>query len=461
MMSSIVPSRYVFVLLLIAASRYLVMADLTIADLIGIDVQKSFEATPAELLLARNAMPISLSMAIPLAVLLANRIGLARSVQLSLACWAGGLLLAANAGTIAIFATGRMLQGFATAVVSSQSLALIQIYLPQSWLNRGVSLIAATGAVGLATGPLLASFGTGAGHWRSIFVALAAAVMLLMLLACVLLRRPVELITQPSQHRLGLVAGSGFCAALALVLTRWPMDNMIGTDWMRGLEALTVVLLGSGLLVRWRYSQGSWRQPLFQLAFVVRLLLFGVVAAPNFFVVLFLRSQLGWSVEQTAWLCVAYSAALILGIPLSNHLASRVSLSHLIRIGFVLMALSFLGWMQALAQGSTLAMAVSNSLLGFAMGVQIPAVTAAGMRAAPPGYAVSASAWLILADSLGPMLGLACQGGLLVAIDPLLDRDRFIVGLQGIYLSSTVVLVMAALIAGYWPRSARIRSISP
>lgn len=461
MMSLIIPFHHLCVLLLIAASRYLVMADLTIADLISVDLQRSFQATPAELLLARNAMPISLTLAIPLAVLLTTRIGLGRSVQISLACLAGGLLLAANAGSITTFAIGRMLQGFATAVVSSQTFALIQIYLPQAWLNRGVGLTAATGAVGLATGPLLASFGTGAGHWRSIFGALAAAVLLLMLLACGLLRRPVQPVTRPPQHGVGLIVGSGFCAALALMLTRWPMGNIVGTDWMRGLELLSVMLLGSGLLMLWRRSQGSWRQQMFQLAFVVRLLLFGVVAAPNFFVVLFLRSQLGWSVEQTAWLCVAYSAALLLGIPLSNPLAKRVSLSHLIRIGFVLMALSFLGWIHALAQGSALAMTVSNSLLGFAMGIQIPAVTAAGMRAAPPGYAVSASAWLILADSLGPMLGLASQGGLLVAIDPLLHRERFIVGLQGIYLSSTAVLVVAALIGGHWPRSARIRSISP
>lgn len=461
MIPTIVLSRHLCVLLLIAASRYLVMADLTIADLIGVDLQMSFEATPAQLLLARNAMPISLTMAIPLAVLMANRFGLGRSVQLSLVCLAGGLLLAAKAGSITTFAIGRMLQGLATAVVSSQTFALIQIYLPQAWFNRGVSLTAATGAVGLATGPLLASFGTMAGHWRSIFLALAAAVMLLMLMACGLLKRPVEPVTGPPQHGVILIVGSGFCAALALVLTRWPMGNIVGTDWMRGLELLMVILFGSCLLMRWRQSQGSWSQQMFLLAFVVRLLLFGVVAAPNFFAVLFLRSQLGLSVEQTAWLCMAYSAALLLGIPLSNRLTSHVSLSHLIRIGFLLMVLSFLGWIQALAQGSALPMAVSNSLLGFAMGIQIPAVTAAGMRAAPPGCAVSASAWLILADSLGPMLGLACQGGLLVAIDPLLDQERFIVGLQGIFLSSAVVLVVAALISGYWPRSARIRPISP
>jgi MFS family permease len=461
MILSIVQCHHWLVLLLVAASRYLVMADLTIADLIGVDLQRTFEATPAELLLARNAMPISLTMAIPIAVLMANRIGLGLSVQLSMACLAGGLLLAANAGNITIFAIGRVLQGFATAVVSSQTFALIQVYLPHAWLNRGVALIAAIGAIGLATGPLLASLATAAGQWRSVFVVLAAAVLLLLLLACVLLKRPLEPVERPPQSGLGLVAGSCFCAALALALTRWPMGNILDTDWMKNLELLAVVLLGSGLLLRWRRSQGSWRQPMFQLAFVVRLLLFGVVAAPNFFVVLFLRTELGWSVEHAALLCVAYSAALLLGIPLSIRLSKRLSLNHLIRIGFFLMTLSFLGWVMALAQGSAFAMAVSNSLLGFAMGIQIPAVTAAGMRAAPPGYAVSASAWLILADSLGPMLGLACQGGLLVAIDPLLERERFIVGLQGVYLSSTVVLVMAAIICGHWPKSVVTKAISP
>ena len=244
--------------------------------------------------------------------------------------------------------------------------------------------------------------------------------------------------------------GSGFCAALALFLTRWPTDSVLETGWTRGLVLLIAVLLGSGLIWRCRESQGSWRQPIFQLAFVVRLLVFGMVATPNFFMVLMLRNQLGWTVAQAALLCMALSGAMLLGISLSHRICQKFSFSSLLRAGLCAMALSFLGWTLALEQASSGGMALSNSMLGFAIGLLVPAVTTAGMRAAPPRHAVQASAWLILADSLGPMLGLAFQGGLFLTLNPLLERSNFMDGLQIVYLSSAFVLMLAALVCGRW-----------
>ena len=481
--------RYLLVLVLAAAARYVVLADLTIADLIGADLQAAFHTSPADLLLARNAMPISLTLAIPLAVLVVGRLGLASSFLISLGCFAAALLVSSTASNLGSFVLGRILQGLATAVVSSQTFALVQVFAPRSMLNRGVALIAGVGAVGLASGPLFASFVVGPGHWRLVFAALAGLVLLLMPVAALALRDPLERTELPSGTT-GLLAGSGCCASLALLLTRWPAGSVLDAGWMRGLELLVFTLLGSGLVIRSQRAQGTWRQPTYKLAFLVRLVLFGVVATPGFFVVLYLRNQLDWTIEQAALLGMSLSGPMLLGIPLSSRLMRRFSLAGLLRAGLLTMVLGMVGWTVTLPLALTWAMVLSNGLLGLAIGVLIPAVTTAGMRAASPGQALAASAWLVLADSLGPMLALAGQGALLLAIsgsawrqgataagmpmtqivqgldrvqqalpvpsELVLGRAAFVQGLQGVYLSSAIALVLLTLLCCRMLKQVRI-----
>ena len=109
--------RYLLLLTLAAASRFLVLADFTIADLIGTDQQTSFHTSPTALLLAHNAIPISLAIGIHLAVLFVEKAGLAKTYLAALVCFMGALLISANATSLNMLVISRILQGFSTAVV--------------------------------------------------------------------------------------------------------------------------------------------------------------------------------------------------------------------------------------------------------------------------------------------------------------------------------------------------------
>lgn len=477
------------VLLLTALIRYLVLADLTIADLIGSDLQATFHTSPDGLLLARNVMPISLSLGIPLSVLLANRFGLARIVEISLVGFATALLLSASATSLTVFTLGRLLQGLATAVLSSQIFALVQVYLPRTLLTQGVSLIAAVGGLGLATGPLLASFAAGSGAWRMTFAGLATAALVLAALARLALRHPEGGSISPVQRPIGFVAGSGLCLVLAVLVCRWPAGSVLNQPGTRGLEFLGLLILGIWLL-RFRVNEpGPLGEPVFQLVFTVRMLIFGVVATPGFFVLLYLRNQFGWTIGQTALLGLSFSGPMLVGISLSGMIAQRCSLRLLLVASLSGIALGSLGWVAALPDVNVAGMLISNATSGVAIGVLIPAVTAAGVRAAPSGHAYTSSAWLVLADSLGPMLGFALQGGLLLAVvawiwtrtaqpaglaaleihqwlprvqqalpvpaNAALAQTAFVTGLQSVYLSSIVLLLMLALASGRWLQAAK------
>jgi len=118
-------TRYVLLLAMAAAARFLVLADFMIADLIAPSLQSSFQTSPTTLLLARNAMPITVTIGIPLAVLLVGRVGLKTIYLAALACFVLALLISAHASNLAWFVVGRVLQGCATAIVSSQVFALL------------------------------------------------------------------------------------------------------------------------------------------------------------------------------------------------------------------------------------------------------------------------------------------------------------------------------------------------
>jgi hypothetical protein len=180
---------------------------------------------------------------------------------------------------------------------------------------------------------------------------------------------------------------------------------------------------------------------------------------------------------------------MLVGISLSGMIAQRCSLQLLLVASLSGIALGSLGWVAALPDVNIAGMLISNAISGVAIGVLIPAVTAVGVRAAPSGHTYTSSAWLVLADSLGPMLGFALQGGLLLAVaawiwtrtaqpaglraleihqwlprvqqalpvpaNAALAQNAFVAGLQSVYLSSIVLLLMLALASGRWLQAAK------
>ena len=174
------------------------------------------------------------------------------------------------------------------------------------------------------------------------------------------------------------------------------------------------------------------------------------------------------------------SAPMILGIPLSARLHRQISLPRLTSLCLVLVALAMLGWVWALGCHLVGLMLLCNSLIGISIGLLIPAITSKAMQAAGSSFALQSSGWLVLAEALGPMLGLASQSSLMLFVTGLfwrharteaklpnavmaIDLNRiqqalplpyagdqaiasqaFLHGLQSIYLCSALILLATA-----------------
>ena len=249
---------------------------------------------------------------------------------------------------------------------------------------------------------------------------------------------------------------------------------------MRSTELLLLIGLGLWLRNRRQGEDGPWKSALFRAGFLIRFALFGAIATPSFFVVLYLRNQLGWSMEEAALIGVAMSAPMILGIPLSTRLLKQISLPRLASLCLPLMALAMFGWVWALAFHLVGLMLLCNGLVGMSIGLLIPAITSKAMQAAGSSFALQSSGWLVLAEALGPMLGLASQSNLLLfvtsfswrnamaiaklptavmeinlnriqqalplpnAVNQAIASQAFLHGLQSIYLCSSLILLATA-----------------
>ena len=473
-------TRYVLLLAIAAAARFLVLADFMIADLIAPSLQSSFQTSPTTLLLARNAMPITVTIGIPLAVLLVGRVGLKTIYLAALACFVLALLISAHASNLAWFVVGRVLQGCATAIVSSQVFALLWVFAPRNLLNRGIALVAGMGAFGMTAGPILASLGGAGHHWRSIFDALAMVALLLIPLAWLSMGRPIQAVT-PIQQATPYLGASLLFSTWALLLTPWPAGTALASAEFRSLDVITMVGLILWLRQRRQRQDGPWRQPMFLTGFLIRLALFGAIATPGFFTILYLQNQLSWSMSQAALMGAAVSAPMLLGIPLSSHLMRRLQLPRLIGFCLPLVAIGLLGWIWALEGQLVDLMVLCNGVIGIGIGLLIPATTTCAMQTAGRDNALDASGWLVLAEALGPMLGLASQSRILlnvtrslwhqamandqlpaatIAIDlnhiqqalPLAStQDQqlamriFLHGLQSVYLCSSLIIAATAM----------------
>ena len=61
-------------------------------------------------------------------------------------------------------------------------------------------------------------------------------------------------------------------------------------------------------------------------------------------------------------------------------------------------------------------MLLCNGLNGISIGLLIPAITSKAMQAEGSSFALQSSGWLVLAEALGPMLGLASQSSLMLFV---------------------------------------------
>lgn len=339
--------------------------------------------------LAVSAYIIVLAVAMPIAGWVGDRFGRRRILLSALSLMVVGQLLAAASPNLPLLIGARSVQGLACSAIPPMVMGMLVAFFPGERL-RMMGAWAAANGIGQALGPPIGGVVADALGWRSLFVLMALASVLV----TVLVARAVPAV--PGVHqRFDLVGSSLICTGTALLLVALTMVSLPGVD--AGLTASAAVL---GVVLLAIFVRVSSRNPEAMLppyllvetrflrscvAAFVQMFMLGtvLVALP-----LHLTGQLGMSGWQAGVLFFQLPCVMFLLAPLVGRLAARRQPRVILRGGLLVLVAG--GVLAALVTGLPAAkytigaISVVLVVLGVGMAcVQTPA--AAGATRSPAG----------------------------------------------------------------------------
>jgi len=317
----------------------------------------------------------------------------------------------ARAGGVGALVAWRVVQAVGAAALVPAGLALALAAFPGARRGLAAGLFGAVSSAAAAAGPALAGALVGRWGWPAVFwfnVPLGAAGVAAALAFAPPAgerRRPAAL----DWPGVGLVTAGLLCLTLALIQ---------GNQWGWASPAVAGLLAAAAaLLVLWARWELHAPAPLFDLrlfasrtfaaASAVMVTVDTAMMGTSFMLVIFMVAMMDFP-EPRAGLTIAVLPAAGLAVtPLAGALTDRWGPRRLAVAGSLLTAagLVALAFLSRHASGADVLWRAG--LVGAGLGLTLPAVTAAGMGAAPGGHEGAGSGMLSTARQLGFLLGVA------------------------------------------------------
>ncbi|HEU4568864.1 MAG TPA: MFS transporter [Marmoricola sp.] len=369
-----------------------------------------------------SAFVLALAIAMPLTGWLGDRIGMKLTLLVSLALMLVAQALAALAPNLPTLVTLRAVQGLACSAIPPMVMGLLSSYHPDRRLQMMAAWAAANG-VGQAIGPPVGGLVSDAWGWRMIFVLIAAAclVVLVLLWWCV----PAVPARASRLDVRGAVLLTGGVGLTLVAITT--ISQREATTWaiVEGVGGVAL-LLGYGVVSRGRSTAMIPLPVLLESRFLrstaaafAQMFSLGtvLVALPLLF-----TGPLGMSTAVAGALFFMLPGVMAVSAPASSWLSSTYGPRRILRTGMVVIALGTAATGLVAASGHSTAVAVVLTamllVLGFGMAlVQTPA--AAGATGSPAGRygaavglfsmmrfsgSATAAAWVALVYPTGSML---------------------------------------------------------
>jgi EmrB/QacA subfamily drug resistance transporter len=401
-------------LFVVCLAQFMVILDVAIVNVALPSIRSGLHFSTIGLQWVVNAYTIAFAGFLMLGGRLADLLGHRRVFLVGTALFALASLACAIAASRGLMIGARTLQGFAGAIVSPATLAIITSAFPAGAArNRALGMWGAVGALGASSGALLGGVLTQLVGWPAIFainLPLGALVIALGL-------RAVPRSGAFEGHRhfdfTGAALVTGGLLALTYGIVRTDAAGW-GSAEVIGPLAAGVALLCAFLFVESRLSPAPlvplsiFRLGNLRAANVVVVLMYAALFPQWFFLTLYMQQVLHYTAIEAGLGFLPMTLSIFVGSTLAPRVVSRFGARRVITVGLLSSTVGGL-LLTGIAPGGTYAGAVlaGGVLSALGMGFSLVPATIAAMEGVTPEQSGLASGLLNTSRLMGGALGLA------------------------------------------------------
>ena len=401
-------------LLVVCLAQFMVILDVAVVNVALPSMRTGLHFSTTGLQWVVNAYTITFAGFLMLGARSADLLGSRRVLLTGTALFVLSSLTCAIAGSPAVLIAARALQGFAGAVVSPATLAIITSALPEGpERNRGLGLWGAIGGLGASSGALLGGALTQGFGWPAIFVINAPIGLMAILLGTRVI--PPDLRREGPRHF--DVTGATLITA-ALVSLTYGIVRTEALGWgapgVLGPLALAIVHIGGFLYVEQSVATAPlvplsiFRLRQLRAANVVVVLMYAALFSMFFFITLYLQQVLGDDPLSAGLSFLPITLCVFSGSWLAPRLVARIGLRGTVILGMGLATAGLLLLTAIRPSGEYAADVLPGGMLsGLGMGLSLVSATIAATTGVAPTQAGLASGLLNTSRLFGGALGLA------------------------------------------------------
>jgi EmrB/QacA subfamily drug resistance transporter len=417
-------------LAVLALTGLMLVLDITITNVALPTIQHDLGATTQDLQWVVNGYALAAGGFLLLGGRLADRLGRRRVFLAGMTIFAVGSLLGGLAPSVGWLVAARGLQGLGAALSGPAAFSIITTTFAEGpERNRAVGLWSATAAAGGALGMLAGGLLTQYAGWRWVlFVNVPVAALVLVATPRLVADVPGE--PEARTDVAGAASVTGGLLALVYATTLVPTHGWTAARTL-GLFLAAALLLAAFVVVEARRRAplvplGLFRRRSLTGAVSVGLLVgAGLIAAPIFFVTLYLQQILGFSAIQAGLGSLPLALAVIAAARLATGLIGPFGAKRLAAAGLLASAVALLLLGRVQPAGSYLADVLGPVLLqGFGMGLVFMPVMVSAVAGVAPADQGLVSGILQTTQQVGVALGMAALTTVATATSQDLLGDR-------------------------------------
>lgn len=362
------------------------LLDSTVVNIALRTIGTEMSASISQLQWIVNAYLLALASLILVSGSLGDRFGRRRLFMIGVGWFATASALCALAPNPALLIAARLLQGIGAALLTPESLALIQASFCPEDRGRVIGRWAGFGAIAAAVGPLLGGWIIGNVSWRWIFWINVPVALVVLLISA----RHVPESRDPER-----VAGFDTVGAALVVLGLGAMTfALIEAGAVPAGYVATAAVLGAAALGLFVWHEQRSRHPLlplrvfgsrvFSVANAMTLLVYGALGIMTFFLVLQLQVTSGYSPLAAGLSTLPLTIAMLLLSSRSGALATKIGPRWQMSVGPVLCGIGVL-LLRGVDRTAPYLTVVLPGVVVFALGLAalVAPLTATVLAAAP------------------------------------------------------------------------------